>query len=73
MRYVAGGFMAVRAFLGLCEGGMMPGVAFYLSTYYKRHELVLRICIFGTCLLLSNHLDAPKAEIRVGLQFPPLL
>jgi MFS family permease len=39
--------MAVRAFLGLCEGGMMPGVAYYLSTYYKRDELVLRIGIFG--------------------------
>ncbi|KAH8831300.1 major facilitator superfamily domain-containing protein [Flagelloscypha sp. PMI_526] len=40
------GFMGVRAMLGLMEGGMMPGVAYYLSTYYKRHELVFRICIF---------------------------
>lgn len=45
--------MAVRAFLGLCEGGMMPGVTFYLSTYYKRHELVLRVGIFGA--LCSGH------------------
>ncbi|KDN38607.1 hypothetical protein RSAG8_09394, partial [Rhizoctonia solani AG-8 WAC10335] len=29
-----------------CEGGMMPGVAFYLSTYYKRDELVFRIGVF---------------------------
>lgn len=48
------GFMAVRAFLGLCEGGMMPGVAFYLSTYYKRHELVLRICIFVSASSMSG-------------------
>ncbi|ELU42607.1 Scs3p domain-containing protein [Rhizoctonia solani AG-1 IA] len=40
------GFMVVRALLGLWEGGMMPGVTFYLSTYYKRHELVFRIGIF---------------------------
>ena len=70
--YGEGGFMAVRAFLGLCEGGMMPGVAFYLSTYYKRHELVLRIGIFGGSSLFSNCLEMPGAKCCVGLQFPPL-
>jgi MFS family permease len=50
--------MTVRALLGLCEGGMMPGVAFYLSTYYKRHELVFRIGIFGMfCDYLRSILD----------------
>ncbi|KAB5595971.1 transport protein [Ceratobasidium theobromae] len=49
-----GGFMAVRAFLGLCEGGMMPGVTFYLSTYYKRHELVLRVGIFVSASSMSG-------------------
>ncbi|KAG9105482.1 hypothetical protein FRC07_009250, partial [Ceratobasidium sp. 392] len=48
------GFMVVRTFLGLCEGGMMPGVAYYLSTYYKRHELVLRIGIFVSASSLSG-------------------
>ncbi|KAG8772110.1 hypothetical protein FRC12_003246 [Ceratobasidium sp. 428] len=48
------GFMVVRALLGLCEGGMMPGVAYYLSTYYKRHELVLRIGIFVSASSLSG-------------------
>jgi hypothetical protein len=41
------GFMCVRVFLGLAEGGMMPGVAYYLSMWYKRHELAMRIGIFG--------------------------
>ncbi|CUA66797.1 putative transporter C1683,12 [Schizosaccharomyces pombe 972h-] [Rhizoctonia solani] len=48
------GFMVIRALLGLWEGGMMPGVAFYLSTYYKRHELVFRIGIFVSASSLSG-------------------
>ena len=35
-----------RAFLGVFEGGTMPGIAFYLSTFYKRRELYFRIGIF---------------------------
>ncbi|KAG8903381.1 hypothetical protein FRB99_003373 [Tulasnella sp. 403] len=49
-----GGFMAVRVFLGIAEGGMMPGIAYYLSTYYKRHELVFRIGIFVSASSLSG-------------------
>jgi MFS family permease len=41
------GFLCVRVFLGLAEGGMLPGVAYYLSMWYKRHELAMRIGIFG--------------------------
>ncbi|KAG8705675.1 hypothetical protein FRC11_008862, partial [Ceratobasidium sp. 423] len=48
------GFMAVRTMLGICEGGMMPGLAFYLSTYYKRDELVFRIGIFCSASTLSG-------------------
>ncbi|KAG8969479.1 hypothetical protein FRC03_002755 [Tulasnella sp. 419] len=48
------GFMAIRVFLGLAEGGMMPGVAYYLSTYYKRHELVLRVGIFVSASSMSG-------------------
>lgn len=39
--------MTLRTTLGLAEGGMMPGVAYYLSTWYKGDELVLRIGLFG--------------------------
>ncbi|KAK4995105.1 hypothetical protein LTR66_005013 [Elasticomyces elasticus] len=38
--------MVVRAFLGLAEGGTMPGIAFFLSCFYKRHELLFRVGIF---------------------------
>ena len=39
-------FLAIRALLGITEGGALPGIAFLLSKFYKRHELVFRIGIF---------------------------
>lgn len=41
-----GGLVACRFFLGIAEGGMMPGIAFYLSCFYRRQELMFRIGIF---------------------------
>ena len=43
--------MIIRILLGIAEGGMMPGVAYYLSTWYTRDELALRIGIFGTSIV----------------------
>ena len=36
------GLVAARAFLGLVEGPMFPGIVLYLSTFYTREELSLR-------------------------------
>ncbi|KAL1752418.1 major facilitator superfamily domain-containing protein [Schizophyllum commune] len=41
-----GGLIAIRLAIGLCEGGILPGMVLYLSTLYKRHELQLRVGIF---------------------------
>ncbi|KAJ7286879.1 major facilitator superfamily domain-containing protein [Mycena rebaudengoi] len=49
-----GGFMAVRMFLGLAEGGVMPGIAYYLSMWYTRDELALRVGIFVSASSLSG-------------------
>jgi MFS family permease len=40
------GLLACRFFLGLAEGGTMPGIAYYLSCFYRRHELLLRLGLF---------------------------
>ncbi|TFY80165.1 hypothetical protein EWM64_g3850 [Hericium alpestre] len=37
---------ALRFLLGLFESAMLPGVVFYLSTFYKRNELASRVGLF---------------------------
>lgn len=49
-----GDFVAVRALLGVAEGGLLPGMVLYLSHFYKRAELALRIGIFYTAASLSG-------------------
>lgn len=41
-----GGMIVARAFLGIFEGGAMPGTAFFLSCFYKKSELFFRMSIF---------------------------
>jgi MFS family permease len=47
-------FVAVRALLGMAEGGLLPGMILYLSQFYKRTELAVRIGIFYTAASLSG-------------------
>ncbi|KAH1299667.1 hypothetical protein KXX13_008148 [Aspergillus fumigatus] len=48
------GFVAVRAILGVAEGGLLPGMVLYLSFFYKRSDLALRIGLFYTAASLSG-------------------
>lgn len=48
------GFIACRFFLGLCEGGLFPGIVLYLSGFYLRHELQVRIALFFSAASLSG-------------------
>ncbi|KAK5656845.1 hypothetical protein OQA88_4393 [Cercophora sp. LCS_1] len=47
-------FIAMRAILGLAEGGLFPGMVLYLSTIYTRAELALRIGVLYTATSLSG-------------------
>lgn len=47
-------FMAVRALLGICEGGLLPGMVLYLSGMYTRGEMALRLGLFYTAASLSG-------------------
>lgn len=49
-----GSFVAVRALLGLAEGGLLPGIVLYLSGLYTRGEMAVRIGIFYTAASLSG-------------------
>lgn len=43
----------VRFCLGVVEAGFAPGIAFYLSSWYKRHELAKRFAIYYTATAIS--------------------
>ncbi|KAK4149881.1 major facilitator superfamily domain-containing protein [Chaetomidium leptoderma] len=47
-------FFAVRALLGLAEGGLLPGIVLYLSGMYSRREMAVRIGVFYTAASLSG-------------------
>lgn len=45
---------AVRFCLGVAEAGFAPGVAYYLSCWYKTHELARRYCLYYTATAISG-------------------
>ncbi|KAH8694271.1 putative MFS transporter [Talaromyces proteolyticus] len=49
-----GSFVAVRALLGVAEGGLLPGMVLYLSSFYRRSDLAIRIGLFYTAASLSG-------------------
>ncbi|CAH0015258.1 unnamed protein product [Clonostachys rhizophaga] len=40
------GLLAARCALGIAEGGLFPGITYYISLWYRRHECGLRMAIF---------------------------
>ncbi|ORY26022.1 MFS transporter [Naematelia encephala] len=45
---------AVRFILGVIEAGFAPGVAFYLSSWYRRYELASRFSLYYTATAVSG-------------------
>ena len=48
------GLLACRFFLGLFEGGLLPGIVLYLSGFYRPAELQVRIALFFATSSLSG-------------------
>ncbi|KAJ8131131.1 hypothetical protein O1611_g2496 [Lasiodiplodia mahajangana] len=46
--------IGVRVLLGVFEGGTFPGIAFYLSSFYKREELYFRVGIYVSSASLAG-------------------
>ncbi|KAH8110031.1 MFS general substrate transporter [Phellopilus nigrolimitatus] len=45
---------AIRFCLGIIEAAFAPGIAFYLSSWYKRHELARRYALYYTATAVSG-------------------
>lgn len=48
------GLLVARMALGLAEGGLFPGVTFYITLWYRRHECGLRMAIFFSAATLAG-------------------
>lgn len=48
------GLMATRTFLGLFEGGLFPGVNYYITQWYCRHECGFRMAMFFSAATLAG-------------------
>lgn len=40
------GLLVCRAFLGIAEGGLYPGISYLITMWYPRHECGLRMALF---------------------------
>ncbi|KAI1330139.1 MFS general substrate transporter [Xylariaceae sp. FL0255] len=49
-----GQLIAARVLLGIFEGGALPGIAFFLSSFYKREELNFRVGIYVSASALAG-------------------
>lgn len=56
----------VRFCLGVVEAGFAPGVAFYLSSWYRRYELASRFAIYYTATAVSGAFSGLLAGLIVG-------
>ncbi|GAA5836740.1 hypothetical protein JCM11251_002714, partial [Rhodosporidiobolus azoricus] len=49
-----GAVVAVRFLLGIAEGAIFPGIAFYLSRFYRKDELGFRLSCYIVCAPLAG-------------------
>ncbi|KAL0956746.1 hypothetical protein HGRIS_002865 [Hohenbuehelia grisea] len=48
------GLIVARIFLGFAEAGLFPGIAFYLSHWYPRRKMAMRIAIFFSAATVAG-------------------
>lgn len=68
------GLIVCRLILGALEGGLFPGMTIYLTMFYTKRELALRVGMVGLALFLlniTNHRRIPfrKFSDRGGLRW----
>jgi MFS family permease len=45
---------SIRVFLGLAEGGLFPGVTYYISQWYPRQMQAKRVAIFFSAATVAG-------------------
>jgi len=48
------GLLIARMALGVAEGGLFPGVTWYITLWYRRHECGFRMAIFFSAATLAG-------------------
>jgi MFS family permease len=60
-------FYVTRAFIGLCEGGFIPGTILFTTYFYTSKELSTRLAIFWSTLNVSA--NQPLRNWKLDLMF----
>jgi MFS family permease len=61
------GLLAARFFLGLFEGGLVPGIILVISRLYKRDQIQLRMTLLLTATSLAGAFSGLLASVIVGM------
>ncbi|KAK9370099.1 major facilitator superfamily domain-containing protein [Lipomyces kononenkoae] len=55
-------YLVTRAFLGMCQGGFIPGLVLYVTSFYKSNEMSVRLSIIWTTNHMTNVVSALLAS-----------
>ncbi|QRV74824.1 major facilitator superfamily transporter [Ceratobasidium sp. AG-Ba] len=61
------GLIATRFFLGLTEGGLLPGIVLYMSAFYRRDQLQLRLAMLFSATSLAGAFSGLLAAAIIKL------
>ena len=61
------GLLVARFFLGLVEGGLLPGIVLIMSQFYKRDQIQLRMALLFTAASLAGGFSGLLASAILGM------
>jgi len=61
------GLLAARFFLGLVEGGLLPGITLVMSRFYRRDQIQLRMTLLFSASSLAGAFSGLLASAILGM------
>ena len=61
------GLLTARFFLGLVQGGLLPGITLMLSRFYKRDQIQLRLTLLFSASSLAGAFSGLLASVILGM------